>query len=126
MFTIKFLNSFIYSLINRLVSIKNQTVGVFTSSILHNLFINDYFALLTSLGNTFNKVYGTENLNMTLLLTQLGHGLASIVTPFNVYLIAGLSYLNVSYTGWLKHIWKLLLIIIVLIIIVLCILSSIK
>ena len=119
-------NSFIYSLINRLVSIKNQTVGVFTSSILHNLFINDYFALLTSLGNTFNKVYGTENLNMTLLLTQLGHGLASIVTPFNVYLIAGLSYLNVSYTGWLKHIWKLLLIIIVLIIIVLCILSSIK
>ena len=63
---------------------------------------------------------------MTLLLTQLGHGFASLVTPFNVYLIAGLTYLNVSYTGWLKHIWKFLLIVIILVIIVLVILSSIK
>ena len=119
-------NNFVYSLINRLLSIKNQTIGVFTISFLHNIFVNDYFALASSLGNTFNKIYGSENLNMTLLLTQLGHGFASLVTPFNVYLIAGLTYLNVSYTGWLKHIWKFLLIVIILVIIVLVILSSIK
>lgn len=119
-------NSFIYSLINRLLNIKNQIVGVLFISILHNIFINDYFALLSSLGNTFNKIYGTENINMTLLLTQMGHGISSLITPFNVYLVAGLTYLNISYTGWLKHIWKFLLIIIVIIVVVLIILSSIK
>ena len=119
-------NSFIYSIINRILTLKNQTFSVLTCSFLHNIFINDYFALSSSLGSVFTKTYGSENLNMTLLLTQLGHGFASLITPFNVYLVAGLTYLNVSYTGWLKHIWKFLLIVIILVIIVLIILSSIK
>ncbi len=117
-------NSFIYSFINRILLVKNQIFGVLLSSFVHNICINDYFALLSSLIGIFSKTYGTESINLTLLSTQIGHGISGLITPFNIYLIAGLSFLNIPYTKWIKFIWKFLLILIVLSIIILLIVSS--
>ncbi len=106
-------NSFIYSIINNIFKATSdyQIIGILTSSLLHNFFINDYFALLSSISNPLVTVYGYDNINLSLLITQISHGLVSLITPFNVYLIAGLTYLKIPYTKWLKHIWKTLLII---------------
>lgn len=116
-------NSFIYSIINRIFksSMDYQIIGVFTSGLLHNFFINDYFALLSSISSPLATIYGYESINLSLLITQVSHGLISLVTPFNVYLIAGLAYLNIPYTKWIKYIWKTLLIILGVTLIVLLI-----
>lgn len=106
-------NSFIYSVINNIFksSIDHQIIGVLTSSLIHNFFINDYFALLSSISNPLINVYGYDGINLSLLITQISHGLVSLITPFNVFLIAGLTYFKIPYTKWLKHIWKTLVII---------------
>ncbi len=42
-------------------------------------------------------------------VVRVMYGLVSFITPTSLFLIAGLSYLNISYKEWLKYIWKLLL-----------------
>lgn len=106
-------NSFIYSIINNIFksTAEHQILGVLTSSLLHNFFINDYFALLSSIANPLINIYGYDGMNLSLLITQVAHGLISLITPFNVFLISGLTYLKIPYTKWIKYIWKILIII---------------
>lgn len=114
-------NSFIYSIINNVCNMfkNNQVLGLFTSTLLHNYFVNDYFALLSSLSTPITSIYGYEQINFSLFVTQVGHGIVSLITPFNVYLIAGLSFLKIPYTKWIKYIWKYLLIIIAISLVIL-------
>ena len=112
-------NSFIYSVINNIFRISNHSIGLFLSGILHNFFINDYFALLSSLSSPILTIVGIDNISLSLLITQVSHGLVSLITPFNIFLVSGLAYLNISFTSWIKYIWKVLLIIIVLSILIL-------
>ena len=116
-------DSFLYSIINNILKIPNQIVSLLLSGILHNLFINDYFALLSSLSNPLANVFGYDKINLSLFITQVAHGLVSLITPFNIYLIAGLAYLNISYKSWIKYIWKILLLLTLICIIVLYIVS---
>lgn len=118
-------NSFMYSIINNILNglKNNQILGIFSTSLLHNFFVNDYFALLSSLSNQFISLYGTDGISLTVLVTQLAHGIISLITPLNVYLVAGLAFLGISYKAWMKYIWKLLLILIVISLLVPFILS---
>jgi uncharacterized ion transporter superfamily protein YfcC len=116
--------SFIYSIINRLFKMKNDTLGLLFSGILHNFFINDYFALTSSLSTPLVTVYSIDNISNSLFTTQVAHGIASMISPFNVFLIAGLTYLKIPYTKWLKYIIKFLLLVIMLSIVVLLITKS--
>ncbi len=43
------------------------------------------------------------------LIFQSMYGLVMLVAPTSVVLMTTLSYLNISYTEWLKHIWKVAL-----------------
>lgn len=119
-------DSFIYSIINNIFNTmgSSQIVSILLSSMLHNFFINDYFALLSSLSSPLTSIFGYEKISLTLMTTQVAHGLVSLITPFNVYLIAGLTYLNISYIEWIKNIWKFLVIITILSVIVLFITAS--
>ena len=119
-------NSFIYTIINLIFkSFKSsQIFSILTAGILHNFFINDYFALLSSLSNPLNSIFGIDKINLALICTQIAHGFVSLITPFNVYLIAGLAYLNISYREWMKGIWKFILILLIVCIVVLLIVKS--
>lgn len=119
-------DSFIYTIINFIFNTfkSNHIFSILTTGILHNFFVNDYFALLSSLSNPITYIFGIEKINLTLICTQISHGIVSLITPFNVYLIAGLAYLNLSYKDWMKNIWKFLLIIFIICIIVLFIVKS--
>ncbi len=116
-------NSFIYSIVNRILVFAsgNQILGVSLSILLHSIFINDYFAITSSLSGILTNTYGMNSINLSLLTSQIAHGFASLITPLNVYLVAGLSMVRVSYTDWFKYIWKTLLIILVISIIILVI-----
>ena len=106
-------NSYIYNIINSILgSLKgNQVLGVLTTGFIHSFFVNDYFALISSLAPAYTNIYSGGTNDITVLCTQIAHGLASMVSPLNVYLVAGLSIFGISFKDWFKYIWKPLLII---------------
>ncbi len=114
-------DSFIYSIINRVLSIfeENVVVGTFISTFIHSFVVNDYFATMTTISPTLVTMYGQDNISLITLITQITYGISSLISPFSLYLVAGLSYLGVSYTKWLKYIFKTLVVVVLLSIIIL-------
>ncbi len=65
----------------------------------------------------------TGNTGIIALIWQSMYGLAMLVTPTSIILLASLSYLDVTYTDWLKAIWKLFLELLAAIILILLLFS---
>lgn len=78
---------------------------------------------LPYLAGTFTESYAPAILNV---MTQATYGLTMFVAPTSLFLLLGLTYLEIPYCEWLKKAWKLvvalLLVIIILIIIMLLVL----
>lgn len=98
--------SFIYTIIDKLFTLKNSVLAILSTGFLHSFFINDYFALSSTLSAPITNIFGTTDMSKYLLSLQVAHGISSLLTPLNVYLIAGLSLVGISYTKWLKVIIK--------------------
>lgn len=54
-------------------------------------------------------IAGETNYSIIAVIFQSVYGLMMLIAPTSVILIATLTYLDVSYTQWIKHIWKLFL-----------------
>lgn len=77
---------------------------------LGGLFYNDMPYLVNSLADTMISKYTNSALYPLFgLIFQSMHGLVMMIVPTSMILIAGLSYLKVSYKEWFKNIWKILL-----------------
>lgn len=115
----------------------NYYIPVFTTVISwfgksFNIVTSSIVAILSSIINidmmyvsqgtlaTVSAVFDKTSLSPILsVLYQSMYGLTQFFAPTSVLLIAGLSYLNVSYKEWLKFIWKLLIELLVIILLVL-------
>ena len=77
---------------------------------LGGLFYNDMPYLVNALADTMVSKYTNSALYPLFgLIFQSMHGLVMMIVPTSMILIAGLSYLKVSYKEWFKNIWKILL-----------------
>ena len=47
--------------------------------------------------------------NLILVIFTTIYGLVQFITPISVFLLFGLSYMNIPYKKWLKYVWKFLL-----------------
>ena len=56
---------------------------------------------------------------------QSVYGLIRIVGPTSVFLIIGLSYLEVPYKSWLKYIWRFVLELLIVVFVVLMLVAMI-
>lgn len=79
-------------------------------------FFHDYLYLLDSMYGVLGA-FNSEVYTAMLILMQTGYGIAMLCLPVSILLIAGLKYLDIPYTKWLKYIYKFLLIVFVLVII---------
>ena len=52
------------------------------------------------------------------LMFQTMYGLVMLIAPTSIFLIAGLSYLQIPYKEWVKYIYKFLLIIFGIVIVI--------
>lgn len=64
-----------------------------------------------------------KDITILSLIWQSMYGVAMLVAPTSVVLIATLSYLHIPYQNWLKSIWKLLLELVVVLLIIFTIVS---
>lgn len=83
------------------------TAGIAT--LIGSFFFNDLYYLLTDL-SMFVTGFDAAILANAGFLIQSIYGIAMLIFPTSVFLIAGLSIFNVSYKEWMKYIWKFALI----------------
>lgn len=84
--------------------------NVFTFGLLSmvgSLFYQEFPYLVNSLYDPITTLY--TNYGFIGMMLQMFHGFVMLVAPTSIILVAGLSFLNISYTEWLKNIWKYML-----------------
>lgn len=79
---------------------------------IYSFFINDFFAIASHLLG-IETTYFAGELSISVLTMQFMHGLFSMIAPTSIFLVAGLSYLNIPYKAWISYIWKFFLIVLV-------------
>ncbi len=69
-------------------------------------FFNSDFAYLGfSLSSYLAGFSGAEGNLMVVIYTTI-YGFVQLITPISVFLLFGLSYMNIPYKKWIKYIWK--------------------
>ena len=92
-----------------------QTLNVFTMSItafIASVFSVDSYYAGTGVLPFVTSIYtsmASEDVTLLAMIWQSMYGLATLVAPTSVVLLATLSYLNVPYGKWLKNVWKVFL-----------------
>jgi len=90
-----------------------EGINVFTyslASFIGAALVNDVYITSYITGILSTVLGESANMPLLILIQQVMYGLAMLTVPTSVILLAGLSYLEVGYTEWLKNIWKFLLI----------------
>ncbi len=73
-----------------------------------SIFYNDFYYMLTNCTAFFQGYEAAYYPILGVLVTGI-HGIAMMVLPTSIVLVAGLKYFGISYTEWLKKIWKYVL-----------------
>lgn len=87
------------------------------STIVSGFFFNDLYYLLADL-SAFVTGFDASSISIAGLVIQSIYGVAMMIFPTSVVLIAGLSYFDVSYKKWIKFIWRFALIAFLLVLLV--------
>lgn len=73
-----------------------------------SFFFNDFPYLLNGIYGVLAK-YESVVYPVISIILNATYGIAMLILPVSITLIAGLKYMNVSYKEWAKYIWKFLL-----------------
>lgn len=121
------LHPFVFTIINKLISSKKLNVlGLALASFISNIFASDIiYTGQTVLPKIAQVVPAGKALDVAGLVWQAIYGFSMLVVPTSVTLVAVLSYLEVSYTKYIKSVWKFLLALLVLILVFALILAKI-
>ena len=87
--------------------------------------VESYYGVVTAASYLMTSTVMTGNMGIIALVWQTMYGLVMLITPTSVVLLATLAYTDVSYTKWIKAIWKLFLELFAMILIVLLIFNGI-
>lgn len=99
-----------------------MSIVAFVSSIFH---VESYYAatgVLPYVTNLYSNL-ATSDISLLSIIFQAMYGVAMLIAPTSVVLIATLSYLDIPYGKWLKSIWKLFLELFVILIIIFFVVS---
>ena len=116
-------SSFYATICNYLFTLsdKFKLLSVGLTSFIGGILYNDFPYMLNSISTPVAGMF--TNLTAPLFLQYSIYGLVQLVAPTSIILVAGLTYLDVSYKEYLKNIWKPLLValgIIILLTIIIC------
>ena len=75
----------------------------------YSVFMNDYYAIALQTKDMLGTYFSSGFYNISIMTVQLVHGIVSMLTPTSIFLVAGLSYLEIPYKTWISYIWKLVL-----------------
>ena len=118
--------SIFYTILDKIISL-SKTVSIIPMVLLSSVgtFLYGQFIYLSSdLSTALQAAYtATETYPLMTLIMQTIYGLTLFVTPTSMLLLGGLSYFDINYKEWIKHILKFILIALVILIVVFLIIS---
>jgi len=77
----------------------------FLQAFIGSIFNSDFAYLGFSLNGYLGSYTGAEANIVYLIFTTI-YGLVQFITPISVFLLFGLSYMDISYKKWMRYIWK--------------------
>lgn len=110
--------------VNKNISFETIPFSTIVSAI-YGIFLNDYSLVMYQASDYLGNFFSGSSLSLSALCFQTIYGVISIITPTSMFLVAGLSYLDIPYKKWLSYIWKLFLILFILAFLILLIVSAI-
>lgn len=107
-------------LTNKLANITEEfnVFSAICSSLIGGFFYNHFYYLFSSVGQVFTLTSGVEYNAILMFVVQSIYGLVMLILPTSLFLVGGLSLLDVSYKEWIKYIWKFLVEILIIIIVI--------
>ena len=96
-----------------------MSIVAFISSIFN---IESYYVATAALPYVVSIIEDTSIYPLIAVVWQAMYGLAALIAPTSIVLIATLSYLNISFWQWIKASWKLILEILVALLLIFTIL----
>ncbi len=115
----------IYSTIANFLFGLTDKFNIITTSLVAfvgGLLYNDFPYMLNAIYGQISSLYA-DNISVIGVIMQSIHGLVMLIAPTSVILVAGLKYLNISYTEWFKNVWKYLLMALVVMIIIVVVMT---
>ena len=91
-------------------------------AVIGSFFNTDFAYLGYSLSYYLGNFSGNEG-NLLVVIYSTIYGLVQFVTPISVFLLFGLSYMNIPYKKWMKYIWKFLLAMLVCLLVIFALLA---
>jgi len=115
---------FIYTIINTFVSGEAFNLsGTIGSGLVSSVAYNDFYTLVSNISAAFGA-YNVKFYPIIAFVFTTMYSIVMLIAPTSMFLLAGLSYLEIPYKDWVKYIWKALLIIFIIVIIVAFIVTS--
>lgn len=116
---------FVYTIIDKFISDSGQfsLAGTIGSGLISSFAYNDFYTLAANLAGIFGS-YDAEIIPAISFIIQTMYSLVMVIAPTSIFLIAGLSYLDIPYKEWVKYIWKLLLAIFGIIVVIAFIITA--
>ena len=110
--------NFVYTIVNQFTSSEEfSLMGTIATSIVTSFTYNNFSYMINYFAGFFSSLSAGE-ISVVALVFQTIYGLVMLIAPTSVFLLAGLSYLEVSYKDWLKFIWKFALAVLGIIVVV--------
>lgn len=94
------------------------TISAFVSSLFHIDFGYTGYVLGDFMVNYFGSSF-----DIAFVIYVVTNGLVQIISPTSVFVILGLSYLNIPYGKWIKHIWKFFVVMLVILLAIFAVLA---
>ena len=97
--------NFTFTIVNLLVSSETLSIpGTIGSAIVSSFMYNDFYTMISYFAPFFST-FDANNIPMIALIFQAVYGLVMLIAPTSVFLLVGLSYLQISYKDWVKYIY---------------------
>ncbi len=109
-FVFLYWSPFMATIINQvgLLSSSFNPLVVSLQAFINSLFNSDFAYIGYSMSYSIASYAGTEG-NIAFLIYTTIYGLVQFITPISVFLLFGLSYMNIPYKKWMGYIWKFFL-----------------
>ena len=101
---------FVNTIVNQFVGENFSVAGTSISALVSSFFYNDFYSLVSTMSSPFIN-YDANVIPIVCLIFQTMYGLVMLIAPTSIFLLAGLSYLQVPYKEWVKYIYKYVLVI---------------
>ena len=110
--------NFVFTMVNQFVAGEEfSLIGTVASAMVTSFTYNDFPTMINSFAVFFSSLE-TNEISVVALIFQTIYGLVMLLAPTSIFLLAGLSYLNIPYKDWMKFIWKFALVVFGIIIVV--------